>query len=101
MVPMTLKPKDVAERLEIKPYRVSILAQDLENHNCYKFDTTPLGSFLFHEKDVEILKQYMESLIFFKKKKEAIQMLKFQLDSQKTDTSKEEIKKYMKNARFV
>lgn len=96
---MYLKPKDMAEKLHLPAYKVSTLAKDLENAGCCTFRKTPLGSFLFVEKDYFVLKQYADTLYFFKRKRHAIEMLKEQLE--KEEEPPEDVMAYMKNARFI
>jgi len=72
---LLLKPKDMATHLNTPPDKISILAKDIETANIYSFEKTALGSFLFKEKDIEILKEYRDLTYFFQKKKEALAML--------------------------
>lgn len=97
---MFLKPKDIAERLHLPAYKVSVLAKDLEKSGYCIFQKTPLGSFLFIEKDYIVLKQYSEMLYFFKRKRHALEMLKQQLPSQEEEET-ENVLAHMKHARFV
>lgn len=96
---MYLKPKDMAERLHLPAYKVSSLANDLEKTGCCRFRKTPLGSFLFMEKDFVVLKQYSDTLYFFKRKRHAIDMIKQQMHMQ--EEVPEDVLKHMKNARRV
>lgn len=70
-----LKPKDVAKTLNTPPDKVSAFAQDIEEARLYTFHRTPLGSYLFQEQDIRILKEYQDLLVFFQRKKEALQIL--------------------------
>lgn len=74
-----LKPKDIAQTLNTPPDKISGLAQDIEQARLYTFHRTPLGSFLFEEKDIAILKEYQDLLFFFQRKKEALEMLEHEL----------------------
>lgn len=76
---LLLKPKDVAKKLNTPPDKISLLAHDIESACIYTFPKTALGSFLFEEKDVIILKEYHDLIYFFRKKKEALHMLDQQL----------------------
>ena len=97
---MYLKPKDMGEKLRLPATKVSSLAKDLESSGCCVFRKTPLGSFLFEEKDFLVLKHYSDTLYFFKRKRHAIEMLKEQLDQQQEE-EKESVLSTMKNARYV
>lgn len=70
-----LKPKDVAKTLNAPPDKVSVFAQDIEQARLHTFHRTPLGSYLFEEKDLRILKEYHDLMFFFQRKKEALEML--------------------------
>lgn len=72
---LLLKPKDVGMQLNTPPEKISVFAHEIENARLHTFPKTALGSFLFEEKDVEILKEYHDLTFFFRKKKEALHML--------------------------
>lgn len=83
-----LKPKDVALLLQIKPYQVTALAKDIEHAGLYRFKKTPIGSFLFKEEEIELLKEYYQTYYFFRKKKVALDMLRMRADLFETEEEK-------------
>lgn len=97
----TIKPKEVATRLGIRPNQVSILAKDIENANLYRFLKTPLGSYIFLEKEIEILKEYNQTFYFFKKKKQALEMLSYKIESLVEEDKKPKWVKFLENAVYV
>lgn len=81
MIEMTyIKPKEMAQRLEIAPERVSVYAKEIENTRRYKFGKTPMGSFLFVQKDEKILREYAQLVQFFEKKSAVLEMIHYKLD---------------------
>lgn len=96
-----LKPKDVANKIGITPSKVSVLAQEIEASQLYSFTKTPLGSFLFFEKDIELLKEYSYIRVFFREKNERFQMLKHKIEELSLiEEEKPDWMKHLKNARF-
>lgn len=97
-----LKPKEIARRINAPPQKISLYAKDIENAHIYTFNKTALGSFLFEEKDIDILKEYGDLLFFFRKKSEALTMLKIEVDNIVEKNEKHpEWTKHMYNANFV
>lgn len=70
-----LKPKDIAKTLNTPPDKISVFAHDIEQARLHTFHRTPLGSYLFQEKDIVILKEYHDLMYFFQRKKDALEML--------------------------
>lgn len=97
-----LKPKDVAKTLNTSPTKVSMFATDIEQARVYTFTKTALGSFLFQEKDIEILKEYGDLMRFFNRKKEALEMLSQQVKAMPVEQDKRpDWSKYLRNAKFL
>lgn len=97
-----LKPKDVAKTLNTSPTRISAFATDIEQARVYSFSKTALGSFLFQEKDIVVLKEYGDLMRFFNRKKEALEMLSQQVKVMPVDQDKRpEWAKYLRNAKFL
>jgi hypothetical protein len=97
-----VKPKYMAQKLGIQPSKLTILAKDIENANLYKFPKTPLGSFLFYEKNEEMLKEYQQTLWFFKRKKEALLVLERRMDLfEEEEDNKPDWDKFLGNVVYV
>lgn len=71
-----IKPKEMARFLNISPARLSKYADEIEMVKVYRFNRTPLGSFLFEEDDYEILREYIQIANFFGRKKDTMEMFK-------------------------
>lgn len=95
-----LKPKDVSKTLNIPPAKISKLAQDLEGAQINKFNRTPLGSFLFIEKEILLLKEYHDLLFFFQKKEPALQYL-IQNTVEEEESKIPDWMQYLPNAKFI
>lgn len=76
-----LKPKDMGKALSISPAMVSRLATDIEQARLHTFHKTALGSYLFSEDERIVLEEYLFLLTYFGRKKEALEMLPFQLEA--------------------
>lgn len=97
-----LKPKDIAEKLNTKPEKVSKFASDIESAQLYLFAKTPLGSFQFQEDDVAILKEYADLMYFFNRKKEALEMLNHQIQENSMENKKRPSWSHLLlNAKFI
>lgn len=97
-----LKPKDIAKKLNTPPEKISNFARDIENAQIHVFERTPLGSLLFREKDIEILKEYNDLMYFFRYKNQALEMLNHEIDN--LVERKEEKPEWMKmlyNSKFL
>lgn len=94
-----MKPKDVARQLNITPRQAAKHANEIEEADLHTFNRTPLGSVLFEENEIEMLRDYDEIKMFFDKKAEAQEIFKEKLMSQEVEPSEPEWFKYLANAK--
>lgn len=95
------KPKHLAIILNIPPERVSVLAQQIEQSKLYRFKKTPLGSYIFKQDDIEVISEFFHISLFFNKRKQVNEMLRYKLSSYKQEEERPQWFKHLKNANVL
>lgn len=94
-----IKPKEVAKHLNITPKKASDHAREIEETKIHTFNRTPLGSVLFLEHEIDLIKDYDEIKMFFDRKAEAQKIFKEQMMDKKVEPEEPEWFKMLKNAK--